>query len=164
MAPTVAFCWPRRARGGAAASSYPFALLNSNKESITLNIKSADAQALIKRMAAELDTLVAQWTSQYTRAQLLERMQQHGVISASVQNLQEVIDDPHLAARGTLVERAHPGFGSIKQMHTPLRFRDIDPPKLTDPPALGAATEAVLAELAGVDAAEFARLKDEQAI
>lgn len=113
---------------------------------------------------AELDALVSDWTSQHSRANLLAVMQQHGVISAPVNSLQDVIDDPHLEARGTLVPREHGSLGVIKQMQTPLRYKDIAPPELTDPPVLGGATESVLSEFAGVDAAEFARLRDEQAI
>jgi crotonobetainyl-CoA:carnitine CoA-transferase CaiB-like acyl-CoA transferase len=45
-----------------------------------------------------------------------------------------------------------------------LRFRDIEPPELTDVGALGSDTEQVLAELAGVDAAELARLRSVEAI
>ena len=80
------------------------------------------------------------------------------------QVLADVISDPHMAARGTLEMRAHPEFGEIAQPHTPLRYRDIDPPPLTDPPALGEATARVLAELAGVDAEELERLRAAEVI
>jgi len=112
----------------------------------------------------DVDALVTQWTSAHSRDELFQIMQEHGVISAPVQNLEDVVNDPHLAERGTLVERPHSGLGSIAQMHTPLRYADLDPPQLTDAPELGASTEAVLGELAGVGADEFARLKDEGSV
>ena len=46
-----------RARGTRSPASYPFALLNTNKECITLNIQSEDGQALLKRLAAEVDVV-----------------------------------------------------------------------------------------------------------
>lgn len=110
------------------------------------------------------DALVTAWTSRHTRAEITAIMQEHGVICAPVNDLQDVLDDPHLAARGTLQRRMHPTLGEIAQIHTPLRYRDIDPPALTDAPELGAATAAVLAELAGLDDAAIAQLRRDGAI
>ena len=90
--------------------------------------------------------------------------QAHGVICAPVKDLQDVLDDPHLKARGTLRRREHEAFGEIAQMHTPLRFKDIDPPPLTAPPELGNATHAVLSELAGLDDLAIQALRDADAI
>ena len=45
-----------RARGN-ATSSYPFALLNANKESLAINIKSASGQSLIKSLAKTVDVV-----------------------------------------------------------------------------------------------------------
>ncbi len=106
------------------------------------------------------DALVNSWTSERTRAEITEIMQHHGVICAPVNDLNDVVNDPHLAARGTIEKRPHPTLGEIAQIHTPLRYRDIDPPALTDPPKLGAATADILAEFAGVDDAELKRLRD----
>ena len=108
----------------------------------------------------DTDALVNAWTRQHTRAEITEIMQRHGVICAPVNDLNDVVNDPHLAARGTIEKRPHPTLGEIAQIHTPLRFRDIDPPELSDPPELGGATAEVLAELAGIDEAELARLRD----
>ena len=112
----------------------------------------------------ELDELVNQWSRTLSRDEIFSVAQAHGVICAPVKNLQDVIDDPHLEARGTLQKRAHPQLGEIAQMHTPLRYRDLEPPALTDPPALGSATAQVLAELAGLSAQEIQALKDAEAI
>lgn len=112
----------------------------------------------------ELDERVNQWSRHLTRGEIFAITQVHGVICAPVQQLADVLEDPHLQARGTLVKQPHPGLGEISQMHTPLRFRDIEPPPLTGPPALGNATEDVLRELADVDAQELARLRNAEAV
>ncbi len=120
----------------------------------------ADRTANIDAVDAEVEA----WTRTLTRAEVFALTQQHGVISAPVQDLADVLDDPHMAARGSLQKRSHPQLGEITTAHTPLRFRDIEPPPLTDPPALGEHTDAVLAELAGVDADELAALRAAEAI
>jgi crotonobetainyl-CoA:carnitine CoA-transferase CaiB-like acyl-CoA transferase len=106
-----------------------------------------------------VDDIVTQWTCQHTKAEVFTITQQHGVICAPVQNLADVINDPHLAARGSLTKRDHPQLGEIAQPQTPLRFRGVEPPPLTDVPELGSDTARVLAELANVDEEELARLR-----
>jgi len=49
---------PLRARGKTSTASYAFALLNAGKEGITLNIKSAAGQAVLKRLAQEVDVVL----------------------------------------------------------------------------------------------------------
>jgi CoA:oxalate CoA-transferase len=112
----------------------------------------------------ELDAEINQWTSQHTREEIFSTAQQHGVISAPVKDLMEVLDDPHLAARGTLVKRPHETFGEVVQMHTPLRYKGIDPPALTPPPELGGATDQVLTELLGLSSDEIDELRSKEAI
>ena len=112
----------------------------------------------------EVDELVSTWTRQHSREEIFSAAQAHGVICAPVQDLEEVVHDPHLAARGSVQMRAHPQLGEIAQFQTPLRFRDIDPPSLTDVPALGHDTARVLAELAGVDDEELDRLRQADAV
>jgi len=110
------------------------------------------------------DALVNAWTRLHTRAEITEVLQQHDVICAPVNDLDDVVNDPHLAARGTVEKRLHPSLGEIAALHTPIRFRDIDPPELTDAPELGASTQAILAEFADIDPTEFSRLRDLGAI
>jgi CoA:oxalate CoA-transferase len=47
-----------RARGRATAATYPFANLNANKECITLNIKTPEAQDIIKALVMKADVLL----------------------------------------------------------------------------------------------------------
>lgn len=46
-----------RARGKATSAAYPFALLNAGKACITLNIQSAEGQALLKRLVTKVDVV-----------------------------------------------------------------------------------------------------------
>ena len=111
-----------------------------------------------------LDAVIGVWSQHLPRAEIFARAQSHGVICAPVQRLEDVVNDAHLLARGTLEWRPHAVLGRIAQAHTPLRFRDLDPPPLTDVPDLGADTDRILQELAGVDAAEMTRLRAAEAV
>ncbi len=133
------------------------------REDLTDDVRFVDVKVRSLNMDA-VDAEVARWTSQHTRAEIFEVAQAHGVICAPVKGLQDVVDDPHLKARGSLEMRPHAGFGEIAQLHTPLRFRDIEPPELTDAPALGEHTAAILNEIAGLDAAEIEHLRKAEAI
>lgn len=47
-----------RSRGETTGASYPFAMLNGNKECITLNIRSARGQALLKDLVMHVDVVL----------------------------------------------------------------------------------------------------------
>lgn len=112
----------------------------------------------------EVDEVVNRWTRTLSKEQVFSTAQAHGVICAPVKDLQDVLEDPHLAARGTLKKTPHDGFGEIMQMQTPLRFKDIAPPELNPPPQLGNATEAVLKELGGLSEDDIQALREAEAI
>ncbi|MEM9620890.1 MAG: CoA transferase [Pseudomonadota bacterium] len=133
------------------------------RESLQDDPRFVDFKARTQHME-ELDAEVSNWTRQHSRAEIFAIAQAHGVICAPVQGLADVIEDPHLLERGSLQKRPHADFGEIAQLHTPLRYRDIDPPALTDPPVLGEHTARVLGELAGVAEDELALLQQAEAI
>jgi len=120
--------------------------------------------ALRAKNMQEVDAIVEEWTSTFTRQEVFARMQAHGVICAPVQGLADIVEDPHMRARGSLIDQPHEAFGSVAAFQTPLRYADISPPQLAPAPELGESTEAVLRELAQVDAEELAALRDQEAI
>lgn len=111
-----------------------------------------------------LDERVNEWSRTLTREEIFDITQRHGVICAPVKNLQEVLDDPHLAARGTLKPSPHAHFGELMQMHSPLRYSDVEPRPLTPPPELGAATDKILQEFLELSDQDIARLRENEAI
>ncbi|MCP5183023.1 MAG: CoA transferase [Pseudomonadales bacterium] len=111
-----------------------------------------------------LDALIGAWSQNLSRTEIFARAQANGVICAPVNRLEDVVNDPQLHARGTLEWRTHPVLGDIPQAHTPLRFRDLQPPALTDVPELGADTARLLGELLGLDAQDVALLQAAEAI
>ena len=71
----------------------------------------------------------------------------------------QVLADPHVRARRMLVEMDHPTAGRIRVTGSPLKLLGT-PPRIEDPPpVLGEDTEAILAEVLGLDTTAIARLR-----
>ncbi|RME64517.1 MAG: CoA transferase, partial [Alphaproteobacteria bacterium] len=62
---------------------------------------------------AELDDLIAQWTKGFTAAELLARMEEHGVPAGKIFKAPDMLEDPHFKAREALVHVPHPDFENI---------------------------------------------------
>jgi formyl-CoA transferase len=86
-----------------------------------------------------------------------ERLRAADVPCGPVNSIGDVLDDPQVAA-ADLVRTIERPAGAIEVVGNPLRF-DSGPLPATAPPALGADTDAVLAE-AGIDAARIRSLRE----
>ena len=104
------------------------------------------------------------WTSGLDKDAVFRIAQAHDVICAPVQDLHDVLDDPHLHARGMLTRITHPLLGDTVLPGTPLRFVGIEPPALRVSRALGADNESVYAELLGLSSETIAQLRAQDAI
>ncbi|WP_267211118.1 CaiB/BaiF CoA transferase family protein [Chelatococcus asaccharovorans] len=100
-----------------------------------------------------IDTLVGEWTSRYPRQALFELLMEHQVACAPVRELDEVVNDPNMHARGALQWQDHPELGRIVVQHSPLRFAGLPLRPMEPSRKLGADTAAVLTERLGAPAA-----------
>jgi crotonobetainyl-CoA:carnitine CoA-transferase CaiB-like acyl-CoA transferase len=113
------------------------------------------------RNAAEIDAIVAEWTGGQASAELLLRLHAGGVPAGLLYEPKDMLDDPHFAARGSIVTVPDERHGEVA-------MQDVVP-KLSATPgevrwtgrALGADTDAVLTELLGLSAERIARLRGE---
>ncbi len=112
----------------------------------------------------EVDEMVNEWTRARTREEITSTCQEHGVISAPVQDVPEILEDRHMLARGSLVKRDHPAFNQVSNFQTPIRFKEIDPPDFSDVPPVGTDTDSVLTEMLGLSEAELKTLHDGEVI
>ena len=64
---------------GAVIASYPFMMLNGNKETVTLNLKSAAGRDLLRRLAARADVLLENFSP--------GTLDRHGVGSAALREI-----------------------------------------------------------------------------
>jgi crotonobetainyl-CoA:carnitine CoA-transferase CaiB-like acyl-CoA transferase len=76
-----------------------------------------------------------------------------------VRNLQEVFDDPHLAARRMIEELEHATIGPLRMLGLPVKLSNTPGSIRAVPPRLGEHTDPVLRRDAGVDADTIARLR-----
>jgi len=107
----------------------------------------------------EIDGMVTAWTRQRTKNEVMTILTDAHVPCAPVRTAAEVVDDPHLRARGVWQEIEHPRRGKTKVPISPIRLHGAEPSAVTRPaPLLGQDTDRVLAELCGLSADELAAL------
>ncbi|MNH34303.1 Formyl-coenzyme A transferase [compost metagenome] len=85
--------------------------------------------------------------AQLTRDQLCEACDAFGVPAGPLKNLDEVLTDPHIVARGVVSSFEHPEIGRFPAIRLPYRFDGFDDPQPTRPPLLGEHTAAILEQL-----------------
>lgn len=111
----------------------------------------------------EVTEAISQWASTRTRDEVTDICQRHQVSCAPLRDVLEVLDDPHLRARGFLTEMPTAG-GPVNLPNSPMRYQGSDLRPLSPPPELGEHSDKVLAELCGLDEAAIEELRREQVI
>ena len=106
----------------------------------------------------EVDSMMAEFTRGYAKAQLFELLIRNRVPCAPVRTVTEVINDPHLHERGSLRWIDHPEYGRIVVPVSPLRFGDAEAAPYKPSAALGADTNEILAERLALSQGEIDRL------
>jgi crotonobetainyl-CoA:carnitine CoA-transferase CaiB-like acyl-CoA transferase len=114
--------------------------------------------------ADEINGIVADWTSARTAAEVEAACVAQEVPVATAYTAADVFEDPHMAARGDLVQVVDPVAGGLSQQAPYPRFVGEEVPVPSGAPRLGEHTDAVLADLLHLDAAELARLHEEAVI
>jgi formyl-CoA transferase len=107
-----------------------------------------------------LNAIVATWTRQHTKHEVMRILGAKGVPCGACQDTGEVLADPHLKAREMIVEVEYPTRGTYRTVGCPIKLSD-SPATVTRPPLLGEHTDAVLQAFCGLDAAELRRLHED---
>lgn len=79
----------------------------------------------------------------------LREMDKRGVPCAPINTYQEVLEDPHVAHMGLVVDMQLPNGATTKTTTFPVRISDFNFEIFRQPPEIGADTEAVIAEWIG---------------
>lgn len=106
----------------------------------------------------EVTDAIAAWAAPRTRAEVAAACQQAQVVAAPLRDVVEVLDDPHLRARGFLSPLAG-ASDDVAFPNSPIRYDGSALRPLTRAPELGEHTNEVLAELCGLDAEAIAELR-----
>jgi len=102
--------------------------------------------------------------SKIERARLLQMLDEVEVPIGPVNDVAEVLADPQVRARGMVGSFDYPGVGEFKALGLPYKFLGWDDPAIGSPPALGADTDRLLAEMLGYSAGRIEELKNAKAI
>ena len=81
-----------------------------------------------------------------------------------VNDVAEIMADPHVRARQLVGSFDYPGVGEFKALALPFKFLGWDNPAIGRPPALGEQTESILRERLGYSAEQIEKLKAAKAI
>ena len=110
----------------------------------------------------EIEARLAQETGRYSAAELVVRLQAHGVAAAKVATSADVTSDPQLLARRYWHHVPHAEMGSVLVNLPPFRAVGEERVAPGPPPLLGEHTVEVASELLGFDETECRRLMDEK--
>lgn len=106
----------------------------------------------------ELDVVIAEWTGRQKADTLLAALHEAGVPAGRTYTAEDMLTDPHFAAREAIVRMPHPDFGEIPMQNVVPRLSDTPGKVRWAGPELGAHNEEIWGGVLGLDEAERARL------
>ena len=102
--------------------------------------------------------------SRLNRADLLKILDEADVPVGPVNDVAEVLADPHVRSRGLVSSFDYPGVGEFKALGLPYKFLGWDNPAVGRPPTLGEHTDAVLREMLRLSDSEIQEVKSAKAV
>lgn len=124
-------------------------------------LTDAGLTSAVGRLArrAEVDALVAAWTSQRSPREITRLLQGAGIPAGFMQRLTEYRDDPQFKARGFIRILTHPGLpDSLPTENSPVISRSMPDPELRPAPYQAEHTRDVIARLLGLSSSEIEAL------
>jgi len=123
---------------------------------------SSNAKRLTHREAVM--SALTEAVGRLTRAELIAKLDAVEVPVGPVNDVAEVLADPHVRARKLIGSFDYPGVGEFKALALPYKFLGWDDPQIGRPPALGEHTEQILMEKLGYTAERIEELRKARAI
>lgn len=109
--------------------------------------------------AIELDEIIAKWVAQVPSDEIGRLLSEAGVPAGGIYTAKEMLADPHYAARGSLIEAAHPALGEF-HMQAPVPRLSATPGSVRHVgPAHNEHTVEVLSSLLGLSEADLEGLR-----
>lgn len=133
-----------------------FCDLVGREDLLTLHEREPDHAAYHEALRGEIAAIIR------TRSldDWMALLESHDISAMPVNDFAELARDPHYFARANWYDVAVPGGGELRLSGTPIRVAGADfAPDLA--PDLGQHTDAVLGDIAGLDAAAIASLRDQ---
>ncbi len=122
----------------------------------TNEARVAHRELVMKRLTEEIRKI--------ERARLLQMLDEVEVPVGPVNDVAEILADPHVRARGLVGSFDYPGVGEFKALGLPYKFLGWDNPQIGAPPVLGGDTERILSDQLGYSKEKISALKVAKAI
>lgn len=116
--------------------------------------------ALRKQHLDELNVEIDAWLGDQSRESALAALRAGGVPCANVNDVPDLFDCPHVAARKMLMTLDDPVWGPIQVAGNPIKMSDVPEPEAKVPPSLGEHNSDVLHEWLGMDDGAIAKLQE----
>ncbi|PZQ20858.1 MAG: carnitine dehydratase [Sphingopyxis macrogoltabida] len=94
---------------------------------------------------------IARKTPAKTNAEWLALFAANDIPAMAARDLQDILDDPHLAATGFFRRRDHPDIGAFHEMQPPVRYGAMTPQDLGLAPRIDGDGDAIRAELTKIE-------------
>ena len=107
-----------------------------------------------------INGIVADWIKARPVKEAMDRLEKHVVPHSLIFAPEDILEDPHYAARGSIATVEHPIIGPLKMPAVQPQFSVSKPPEIRPAPPLGEHTQAVLSGLLGMSDADIARLAE----
>ena len=111
----------------------------------------------------EVWATIEEWTQQYTKYEVMEKLNAIDVPCGPILDTKELIEDESLAASGMIVSVNHPTRGVFKTVGCPLKLSD-SPVTVERSPLLSEHTDEILKDVLGYGEDDLAGLRAEGAI
>ncbi|MDI6756047.1 MAG: CoA transferase, partial [Thermodesulfobacteriota bacterium] len=97
----------------------------------------------------EMQADIERWAENYTVEEITQRLEKHRVPCSPIQDISELVHDPHLKEREFFVEVEHPIMGKVTLPGAPYKFSETPLAKPEPSPGLGEHNEYILTRYLG---------------
>lgn len=120
-----------------------------------------DFDTRLKRHARDdkVNEMIGEWAARQTRDDAIAELRDRKIPAAPVRDIAEVMEDPHMHARGMLAHFQHPDMGDIVLPRSPINLSSYEMSALEFYPDLGEHNRDVLGGLLGLSEAEIDQLE-----
>jgi len=112
----------------------------------------------------EIMPILTRTIEKLARAELIAALDEADVPVGPVNDVAEILGDPHVRARRLVGSFDYPGVGEFRALALPYKFLGWDDPQIGRPPLLGEHTENILEEKLNLSREAISRLKTLKAI
>jgi len=117
-----------------------------------------------RNKSEEIACSVEEWTAIRSARQLMHDLQSLGVTAVALNSASDLMDDPHLLARGYMQFVSHPFMGEQPHPSAPWRPRESAIPIGTSAPTLGQHNREILGGLLGLSDSQLEKLNKDGVI